>query len=436
MHLRYRQTCRVCGNPHLKDVIDLGDQYLQGSFVKPGMPEPSRRKIPTKLVRCDPAEDETGCGLVQMSVTTPPAILYRNYWYASGISATMRDHLRSIVEQVIDVLKGVDCQLPRKVLDIACNDGTLLSNYSTPEFERYGVDPSDIARTATDKAPGATIINDLFPPSKPLLQPVDEHPYGEPQQFDAITSIAMFYDLEDPVAFCRAIKSHLALHGVWVVELAYLPATLRQVSYDTIVGEHLGYYSLAVLDRVFEMAGLRCFRAVTNDINGGSIQCYVTHAGCHEHDREQWTTDLAALRTAEFDMALETDAPYDLFRSQVAVQRAALTDLIREIRAAGGVVHVLGASTKLNTLLQHCGLDHTVIPFAAERSPAKWGAKTLGTDIPIISEEESRAMRPTHYLVGPWHFRDEIVQREAETIRAGTKLIFPLPKLEVVERAA
>ena len=130
MHLKHRQTCRVCGNAHLTDVIDLGDQYLQGSFVKPGMPEPSRRKIPTKLVRCDVSKDEDACGLVQMSVTTPPEVLYRSYWYSSGISQTMRTHLASIAMEVQELRPHVrGSGRPRWYLDIACNDGTLLSCY-------------------------------------------------------------------------------------------------------------------------------------------------------------------------------------------------------------------------------------------------------------------------------------------------------------------
>lgn len=431
MHLKYRHTCRVCGNPHLTDVIDLGEQYLQGSFVKEGRPNPSVRKIPTRLVRCDVSKDENGCGLVQMSVTTPPSVLYRSYWYESSISATMRDHLAGIVAQVLAV-RG---QRPtNRVLEIAMNDGTLLRSYGD-EVQKWGVDPSDIASRV--EMPNLTVVNDLFPPSKPLLERVPYHPDGLVQQirFDAITSIAMFYDLEDPVAFCWAIKRHLAPDGLWVMELAYLPATLKQVAYDAIVGEHLCFYSLATLERVFGMAGLRCFRAEENDINGGSIQCYVTHDDYTGFDRPEWTAGLNAIRAAEFDMALDTDAPYDLFKSQVTVQRDALVKLIRGIRATGGRVHVLGASTKGNTLLQFSGLDHTVIECAAERSPAKWGAKTLGTDIPIVSEEQSRAMKPAAYLVLPWHFKREINQREKSTVNdLGVKLIYPLPQIEVVER--
>lgn len=446
MHLRYRQTCRVCGNSHLADVIDLGDQYLQGSFVKAGTTEPSSRKIPTKLVRCDVSKSETACGLVQMSVTTPPRILYANYWYASGISQTMRSHLEGIVEEVSKLMGGYPTGTPRRVLDIACNDGTLLSYYgSRPQVERYGVDPSDIARKATAKAEDAIIINDLFPTDQLVVTtnistrtpPTPGLESTQPIKFDAITSIAVYYDLEDPVAFAKAIASHLKDSGMWVLEVAYLPATLKQVSYDTIVGEHLEYYSLASLEAIMERAGLRIFRADLNASNGGSIRAFVCKATCRAFDTPKSATDLAKLRMTEFDLALDTDAPYEQFRARVATQRADLKALIEGIVKDGGRVHLLGASTKANTLLQACGLDSRLIPYASERSPEKHGARTLGTDIQIVSETESRALKPTHYLIGPWHFRDEILQRERDTVnRDGIKLIVPLPVIEVIDRVA
>ncbi len=441
MHLKHRQTCRVCGNRHLAPVIDLGEQFLQGSFVKAGVTEPSRRKIPTALVRCDTSKDEGACGLVQMSVTTPPRILYASYWYQSGISATMRAHLAGIVEEVKRLIGPFPEGSKRQVLDIACNDGTLLGAYGSPVFQMWGVDPSDIARKATQKAPGATIINDLFPTSQLVSE--ERSPYGHTVQlqFDAITSIAMFYDLEDPVAFARAIESHLTPTGLWVLEVAYLPDTLKQVSYDTIVGEHLEYYTLATLEAVMARAGLRIFRAELNDINGGSIKAFVCKADHFGFDTQETTTALNRIRMAEFDLALDTDKPYQTFREAVEDQRRALQKLVADIRARGQIIHQYGSSTKANTLLQFCGLDSTFIPFAAERSPDKVGARTLGTDIEIISEEASRARNPDYYLVGPWHFREEILRRERDTINGANgqkpiRFIFPLPKLEVVERVA
>ena len=430
MILKHRKTCRICGNPHLCDVIDLGDQYLQGSFVKEGVTEPSHRKIPTKLVRCDVTKNENGCGLVQMSVTTPPKILYSNYWYQSGVSKTMREHLADIAGKTMELIhRGRPYQL-LSVCDLACNDGELLSHFPR-EMIRCGIDPSDIARKASEKAPGSVIVNDLFPTGRPLPA----------TRFDAITTIAMFYDIENPVSFLEAVKERLEHNGIWVVEVAYLPATLRQVSFDTVVHEHLMYYSLSTLESVIAAAGLRVFRAETNDINGGSIQVYCSKAECSIHDRQEWTDALNRIRMEEFDLKLDTEEPYELFRSKCQIVRHELVKLIRSLRAAGKTIHQYGSSTKSNTLLQYCGLNHTDIPYAAERAENKWGARTLGTDIEIISEEASRKMAPDYYLVGPWHFKNEILQREKDTIngdpsagRKGIKFIFPLPAIEIVEK--
>lgn len=424
MNLKHRQTCRICGNPHLVDVLDLGDQYLQGSFVKAGQPQPSTRKIPTKLVRCDVSRFQEACGAVQMSVTTSPTVLYRSYWYRSSVSQTMRDHLKGIVDQVNQTvtLRGRGDRVS-SVLDIASNDGTLLGFYSD-DLNKWGIDPSDIARNTGRNS--TTIINDCFPTRK--LDPE--------ARFDAITTIAMFYDIDDPIDFVKHVEKHLTPEGIWIVEVAYLPATLKQVSYDTVVHEHLLYYSLASLEHVLRAAGLRAFKAELNEINGGSIKVLACKEGCFKYDSDENSEHLNKLRVDEFDMALDTEEPYESFRAKVRVQRDDLRKLIHKLRAEGRTVHLLGASTKCNTLLQYCGLDVNDIPYAAERSPEKHGAKTLGTNIRIVSEEDSRAMlkEGDAYLVGPWHFRDEIIKREEETLKRGISLIFPLPKLEVIER--
>lgn len=417
MNLKHRTTCRICGNPHLVDVLDLGDQYLQGSFVKAGQPQPSTRKIPTKLVRCDVSRYQEACGAVQMSVTTSPTVLYRSYWYRSSVSQTMRDHLKGIAQEVTQLVK------PTQVMDLAANDLELLRHY-TPEVVKVAVDPSDILRRST--LDNTHAINDCFPTRK--LDPE--------ARFDAITTIAMFYDIEDPIDFVKHVEKHLTPEGIWIVEVAYLPATLKQVSYDTVVHEHLLYYSLASLEHVLRAAGLRAFKAELNEINGGSIKVLACKEGCFKYDSDENSEHLNKLRVDEFDMALDTEEPYESFRAKVRVQRDDLRKLIHKLRAEGRTVHLLGASTKCNTLLQYCGLDVNDIPYAAERSPEKHGAKTLGTNIRIVSEEDSRVMlkEGDAYLVGPWHFRDEIIKREEETLKRGISLIFPLPKLEVVAR--
>lgn len=418
MHLGHRKTCRVCGSSALTPVINLGEQYLQGSFVKPGKEEPPLRKISLSLVRCDPTKDERACGLLQMEHTVPPEVLYSAYWYRSGTNETMRNHLQGITEEAASLIGKSNA----RVLDIGCNDGTLLKCYPQ-NFIKFGVDPSDVAQEITGDI---TAIQDIFP-SEELTKVLQ----GE--KFDIITSIAMFYDLEEPVSFCKEIKKALAPGGLWLFEMSYMPSMLKMNSYDTICHEHLEYYSLAVLEYILKQADLKIVDAVLNDINGGSIRCYATHLDNFAFKKQEAVTRIKLLRQAEFDMELDTDKPYKNFQDRINVHKEQLVSLLKMLKKEAKSIHIYGASTKGNTILQWCGIDNRIIDVAAERNPDKYGAYTLGTDIPIVSEADSRAMKPDYYLVLPWHFKEEFLKREEEILQRGVGLIFPLPNVEIIK---
>jgi len=419
MHLVHRKTCRVCGSDALTSVINLGEQHLQGSFVQPNSAPPPIRKIPTSLVRCDPMKDEKACGLLQMEYTVPPNILYSVYWYRSGTNQTMRSHLNGIVEEGMEIIQTPDAT----VLDIGCNDGTLLSSYP-PEFTKLGIDPSNVV---FEGDPKITVIKDIFP-SKELSERLGK------ATCNIITSIAMFYDLEDPIDFSKNIKSLLAPDGIWIFEMSYMPTMLEMCSYDTICHEHLEYYSLAVLEFILKKAGLKMFNATLNDINGGSIRCFATHETTFAHKKESFLRNLQVLRQKEFDLELDTDKPYRHFQDRINVHRDDLNSVLKKLKNRGNKIHVYGASTKGNTILQWCGIDNKIIEMAAERNPVKYGGSTLGTDIPIVSEEESRQGSPDYYLVLPWHFRREFLEREKVILDKGVGFIFPLPVIEIVKR--
>lgn len=418
MHIRHKKTCRVCKSPSLKPVIDLQPQFLQGSFVKAGTVTPPLRKIPTSLVRCDVSEHENACGLLQLQHSIPPEILYANYWYRSGTNQTMRNHLQGIVKSAMSIVEPKE----KRVLDIGCNDGTLLAAY--PEgFELWGFDPSDIAQETRD---WVQVVGTIFPSSQGRARLAG-------RKFDVITSIAMFYDLEDPIDFASNIKESLAENGIWILEMSYMPLMLKMNSFDTICHEHLEYYSLEVLQYITRAAGLRIFKVELNAINGGSIRCYVSHDNCIKYDTREAEEYIRLLQLMEFEMQLDTDEPYRAFQERIERLREEMGELMARIRANGETVHVYGASTKGNVLLQWYNIDAFKIEYAADRNPQKDGAMTLGTNIKIISEEKSRAMKPDYYLVLPWHFRREFLEREADTIRNGTRMLFPLPDIEVVD---
>jgi SAM-dependent methyltransferase len=421
MHLVHRQTCRCCGSDKLVEVVSLGPQHLQGSFVKEGKEMPPQRRVPLTLMRCDVTADENACGLLQLAYSVPPEILYASYWYRSGTNRRMTEHLQGIASEVAARLN----KRSARVLDIGCNDGTFL-NALPDSHKGFGVDPSDVAAECDGDY---VLIRNTFPSPE-----VAELAGTEP--FDAVTSIAMFYDLEAPVDFARAVADYLHADGIWIIELSYMPTMLARNAYDTLCHEHLEYYSLAVIEFIAEKAGLKVVDATLNDINGGSIRCILTHQSSFRHRTDAGSDHVAALRQSEFDLALDTDGPYRAFQKRIDVHRDELRTLIGNIHSQGRTVHVYGASTKGNTILQFCGLDKAQIECAADRNPDKHGARTLGTDIPIVSEVVSREMRPDYYLVLPWHFRKEFLEREAATIKAGTAMIFPLPRIEVVSEVA
>lgn len=329
----------------------------------------------------------------------------------------MRSHLRGIVESACAMSK-LDVAT---VLDIGCNDGTLLSAYP-PSYRKFGIDPSDVAR---EVGQNITVVQDIFP-SPELIKVLGG------VKCDLVTSIAMFYDLEDPVGFSRSVKEILTPEGLWIFEMSYMPSMLQMNSYDTICHEHLEYYSLAVIENIMRRAGLKVVKAELNSINGGSLRCYAAHIDSFKFKNEEWSREVKRLRQEEFDLELDTDKPYKHFQDRINVHREKLLGYLKSLKKQGKRVHIYGASTKGNTILQWCGIDNRLIDVASDRNPDKAGARTLGTDIAIVSEEESRSMKPDYYLVLPWHFADEFLDREKELLRQGVGMIFPLPEVKLV----
>jgi C-methyltransferase C-terminal domain/Putative zinc binding domain/Methyltransferase domain len=417
--LTTRTTCRICGSPELAPILSLGDQHIAGAFAEPGGEQPVSRRIPLELVRCDMTRNQEGCGLIQLRHTVPGAILYQSYWYRSGVNRTMTRNLHEIAARAEELVELHPGDL---VIDIGCNDGTLLDGYRTSNLKYLGFDPSDVGRYAVAK--GYEVVRDFYSYEQLRSRYVD-------QQARVITSIAMFYDLEYPCAFVEDVAQALADDGVWVIELHYLPTMLDLNQFDAIVHEHLEYYSLAVIERLLAEAGLGVVRAELNDINGGSIRLFIRRAGRFGPQGED-ADALQRLRIREFEMALDAPTPYQRFAAAAEGVRNDLGALCRRLVAEGSTIHVYGASTKGNTILQYAGIDSTLVPYAADRNPDKHGSETIGTGIPIISEERSRELAPDYYLALPWHFMDEFLDREREFLDRGGKFIVPMPSVRII----
>lgn len=415
--IRKIDRCRICGETTLKPVIDLGSQYIASIFAGDDATEELLERYPLDVVRC---AAPGGCGLVQLRHSVSPRVLYSHYGYLSGINEAMRANLRDIVRKVE---QAVDLKSGDIVVDVGCNDGTLLMFYETEGIDRLGFDPAEnVVFSAREK--GLDVICDFFSP--------EAFRRARPgRKAKVVTSIAMFYDLEAPCTFVRDVASILADDGVWVIELSYLPFMLARNSYDTICHEHLEYYSLHQITWMLQREGLAVHGIEFNDINGGSFRLLMRkhEAGPVPPEIKERIRDVEEREGA---LGLTSDTPYDAFREKVMSVSRDLQRLLQDISSNGRRVYIYGASTKGNTILQYCGIDRKLLPKAADRNPDKWGRRTLGTDIPIISEEQARGEAPDFFLVLPWHFIDVFTRREREFLERGGKFILPLPEVRVI----
>jgi len=340
------------------------------------------------------------------------------YGYRSGINKTMSDHLADLTRRVQTIARLEENDI---VLDIGSNDGTLLKSYSRDDIRRIGIDPGG-EQYKKYYPPEIQLISDFFTAAN--FKSVYSH-----EKAKIITSIAMFYDLEEPMEFVKNIRQILHKDGVWVLEQSYLPTMLKMNSFDTICHEHLEYYAFHQIDWMLRQNNLKAVDIEFNAINGGSFKLYVTHADSRIPRNDE---ALDQVITSEQKLKLDTAVPYRNFCTRIEKIRANLNTLLRREKEKGKKIFVYGASTKGNVLLQYFNLDSTIITAAAERNPEKWGCRTPGTNIPIISEEEARKLKPDYFLPLPWHFKNEFIKRESRFLEEGGKFIFPLPEVEIV----
>jgi len=228
----------------------------------------------------------------------------------------------------------------------------------------------------------------------------------------------------------REINGILEDNGIWVFEQSYMPAMLEQNAYDTICHEHIEYYGLKQIKWMTDLVGLKIVKIERNSINGGSFTIVVAKINSSYTEASEL---VASILAEEKHAGLNTFAPFLEFRNNIFRHRDELVSLIHNIRENGQSIFGYGASTKGNVILQFCNITARDVPYIAEVNRDKFGCVTPGSLIPIISEAEAHAAKPDYFMVLPWHFRENILVREASFLRNGGKLLFPLPRLEVVK---
>lgn len=399
MTTQTRTTCRSCAGS-IYSIFDLG-KIVPSDFLLPDQPDP--HAVPLDLCRCE------SCGLVQLKHTVNPDSLYRNYWYRSGINETMKAELADLVQAATTL---VNLKPDDVVVDVGANDGTLLSNYPK-NVVRIAYEPAynlfDALRPHAD-----VLVADFFPPKREGLPAKSAR---------IIHSVAMFYDLDDPRAFVAEIDRVLAEDGVWIVQFQDLAQQVQTGAFDNIVAEHLCYYSVQTFWDLLKDANLTVVQAERRAINGGSVRLSVRRRSyaipVRIHPNEDHWTSVDAL---------------ERFAWRAGQTRSQLQELIG-MAVAKGPVDLYAASTKSSTLLQYCGIDHTLIRQAVERTAEKVGRVTSGTRIPIVNEHTWRMDPSPITIVGAWQFAEAFMTREQEYLTEGGQFLVPLPTVRLVSAA-
>ncbi len=404
-------------------LIELGSMYTS-DFVDNTNASNGRKKYSLDLVW----NEKLGCP----TLTEQPSgeEMWGKYWYKSGTNMSMKIALLDVVESLL-AHKNMKRYLldEKKVwLDIACNDGTLLSFVDGNSFFRVGIDPIEEKYIAEAKKYADRVVQDYFT--------YDAWERAKaPKKADVVTSIAMFYDLQDPFTFAQDVEKVLDDDGIWILQLSYTPLMINQLAFDNICHEHWAYHNLSSVQRILATANMKVLNAELNDVNGGSIRIYAVKNKANMNlfgsapRRDVWAMNVQAIFNNEHHY--DNLPVWNDFANNVAMLRMKTTDFIDKANREGKSVWGYGASTKGNTLLQHFDLDNTKIEAIAERNPDKWGLYTIGSNIVIKSEQEMRDAQPDYVLVLPWHFISEFVEREREYLKKGGAFIVPCPQFRI-----
>lgn len=407
-----RFTCRVCGSEALTPLFSLGTQYVS-TFLSPGEePDPSTLcPIDLELCRC--------CSLVQMKHTAPQELLYsRHYWYVSSVTETMRKALRDVAacaERLVHLNPGDD------VLDIGSNDGCLLRSYHVSGLVTIGVEPADNLVESGRKG-----ISQLYHGFWPDV--ISEMPPN--RKFQVVTATGMFYDSENPRAFIEGIAKVLSPDGVFIAQLMCLQNMINVSDVGNFAHEHLEYYSLRSLEYLFGKYDLEIFDIETNTVNGESYRLYVRHRISNVKPFRGAAQRLVAAKWAERNLH-DTDYLLKFFKAMQDNRDKVLEFLVR-VKEEGKRVFIYGASTKANVICQWMGIDSNLVEDAVDRSPEKWGKRMVGSNIPIVSNEEGRKANPDYFLIMPFAFTREFVALEHEWLAKGGRFCVPLPQFHIL----
>jgi SAM-dependent methyltransferase len=401
-------ACRVCGASRFTPVLDLGETPLANALVVPRLAADPEPRYPLAVIRC--AE----CTLIQLSGVVDPVRMFAHYLYASSASAPAVAHFEEYANDVAQRFARPGAF----VVEIGSNDGILLHPLQQRGLRVLGVEPSDIAAVAN--AAGLETINGFF------SEEIAARIVAERGHAAAVVANNVLAHIDDLDGVMRGLDTLLAPDGEFIAEVPYLADLVDRVEYDTIYHEHLSYFALGPLCRLFERHGFELFDVRRVAVHGGSIRMYAGRPGRGASD---------ALRVAVADedrRGFNDGSALSAFADAVARSREALRALLSELRARNSRVAALGATAKGNTLLNYCGIGTELVEYVADSTPQKQGLLTPGMHIPIRAESALAVDPPSHTLLLAWNWADAILERFHWYTDSGGRFIHPIPIARVI----
>ena len=406
--------CKNCKRNKLEKILSVGSQPISSVFHK--RKTHNLKKYPLDLFKCK------FCDLIQFSKLAPLDDMYGStYGYRTSLSKYMIDHMK---EKFSKLNKKNYLKKNSSILDIGSNDGTFLNFFANrrKDLKLYGMDPSSFKfKRYYNK--NINIISDYFSKKK-----FDEFCKKKniKEQFDLITSFAMFYDIEDPNSFAKDIFNCLKKDGIWVLEFSYFPLLLKNLTYDQICHEHVTYYTLSTFRKVAYQNGFKIIDFSFNEINGGSIEVVCAKKNSIHLPK---TKKINKVLDQENQINMES---YRNLGYRIENTKEILKLLLKNIKKTEIIGY--GASTKGNIVLNHCGINDQNLRYICDANPYKFGRFTPGSNIKIISKQQMRKMKPKYLLVLIWSFRSEVIKQEINYLKKGGKLIFHLPMLHIIDK--
>jgi SAM-dependent methyltransferase len=405
-------ACRACGADTLAPVLSLGSTPLANALLTEAQLGQPERSYPLELVLC------TSCSLVQITETVSPEELFGEYLYFSSFSETMLRHSQAIVERLV-AERGLGPD--SLAAEVASNDGYLLQYYRAAGIPVLGIEPaSNIATVARER--GIDTVCDFFGAS------LAERLAGEGKRADVIHANNVLAHVPDLNGVVRGFRALLKPDGTTCIEAPYLKDMLDGTEFDTIYHEHLCYFSLTALDRLFRRHDLVIWNVERLPIHGGSLRIFATPAA----QAPEPTAAVRDLLAEEQAWGVTDPASYRAFATRVETLKDELRALVARLKGEGKRLAAYGASAKGSTLLNYFGIGRESLDFVADRSTVKQGRYTPGTHLPIRPPEALLEAQPDHVLLLTWNFADEILAQQAEYRAHGGRFIVPIPALRVV----